>query len=73
MSEGTAYRNKDIEFKVLSEAYKERSFEAYGLKLPRILPAVSANELRMEQVFVGRLPTEEIYQRVKYKLEHRER
>lgn len=155
MSEGIAYQNKDIEFKVLSEAYKERSFEAYGLKLPRIkevlptnLPAVSANELRMdnlflleddtyalvdyestdkvenrikyinyigritkrfydeqktvpvmrmivvytgdvedakdifqngcmtlrmEQVFVRQLPTEEIYQRVKYKLEHREK
>ena len=50
MAEGIAYQNKDIEFKILSEAYRERSFEAYGLKLPRIrevrptdLPAVSAN------------------------------
>lgn len=59
MSEGIAYQNKDIEFKVLSESFKERSFEAYGLKLPRIkevlptnLPAVSANELRMDNLFL---------------------
>ena len=59
MSEGIAYQNKDIEFKILSEAYKERSFDAYGLKLPRIkavlptnLPAVSANELRMDNLFL---------------------
>ena len=55
MSEGIAWQNKDIEFKILSEAYREKSFEAYGLKLPRIkevlptnLPEVSANELRMD-------------------------
>lgn len=59
MSEGIAYQNKDIEFKILSESYRERSFEAYGLKLPRIkevlptnLPAVSANELRMDNLFL---------------------
>ncbi len=56
MSEGIAYQNKDIEFKILSEAYRERSFEAYGLKIPRIkevlptdLPAVSANEMRIRR------------------------
>ncbi len=59
MSDGIAYQNKDIEFKVLSEAYKERSFEAYGLNLPKIkavlptnLPAVSANEMRMDNLFL---------------------
>lgn len=59
MAEGIAYQNKDIEFKILSEAYRERSFEAYGLKLPRIrevrptdLPAVSANEMRMDNLFL---------------------
>lgn len=59
MSEGIAYQNKDIEFKILSEAYRERSFEAYGLKLPRIkevlptnLPAVSADEMRMDNLFL---------------------
>lgn len=59
MSEGIAYQNKDIEFKVLSESFKEKSFAAYGLNLPRIkdvlptnLPAVSANELRMDNLFL---------------------
>ncbi len=59
MSDGIAYQNKDIEFKILSETYRERSFEAYGLKLPRIkavlptnLPEVSANELRMDNLFL---------------------
>ena len=59
MSEGIAYQNKDIEFKLMSETYKEKSFGAYGLKLPKIkevlptnLPAVSANEMRIDNVFL---------------------
>lgn len=59
MSEGIAYQNKDIEFKVLSEAYRERSFQAYGLDLPRIkevlptnLPVVLADEKRMDNLFL---------------------
>ena len=59
MSEGIAYQNKDIEFKLMSETYKEKSFEAYGLKLPKIkavlptnLPAVLANEMRIDNVFL---------------------
>lgn len=59
MSDGIAYQNKDIEFKILSESYKERSFEAYGLKLPRIkevlptnLPAVYTNEMCMDNLFL---------------------
>ena len=36
MPEGIAYQNKDIEFKLLNETFKEKSFEAYGLDLPRI-------------------------------------
>ncbi len=59
MSEGIVYQNKDIEFKLMSETYKEKSFEAYGLKLPKIkavlptnLPAVSANEMRIDNVFL---------------------
>lgn len=58
MSDGIAYQNKDIEFKMLSESFRERSFEAYGLNLPRIkevlptnLPSVSANELRLDNLF----------------------
>ena len=59
MSEGIAYQNKDIEFKLMSETYKEKSFGAYGLKLPKIkevlptnLPAVSANEMRIDNLFL---------------------
>ena len=59
MTEGIAYQNKDIEFKLLSETYKNRSFEAYGLNLPRIkavlptnLPAVSVNEKRIDNLFL---------------------
>jgi predicted transposase/invertase (TIGR01784 family) len=57
--EGIAYQNKDIEFKLMSETYKEKSFDAYGLKLPKIkevlptnLPAVSANEMRIDNLFL---------------------
>ena len=59
MSEGIVHQNKDIEFKLLSETYKEKSFEAYGLKLPRIkqvlptnLPSVAANEKHMDNLFL---------------------
>ena len=59
MSEGIVYQNKDIEFKLMSETYKEKSFEAYGLNLPKIkevlptnLPAVSANEMRINNLFL---------------------
>lgn len=59
MSKGISYQNKDIEFKLLSESFKERSFEAYGLKLPKIkevlptnLPSVTANEMRMDNLFL---------------------
>ena len=59
MSDGLAYQNKDIEFKLISETFKEKSFEAYGLNLPKIkavlptnLPKVSANEKRMDHLFL---------------------
>lgn len=59
MSKGIAYQNKDIEFKLLSESFKERSFAAYGLQLPKIkevlptnLPSVVANEMRMDNLFL---------------------
>ena len=51
MSVGIVFQNKDIEFNLLSDVYKEKSFEAYGLKILRIneilsinLPTTSANE-----------------------------
>jgi hypothetical protein len=49
----------DIEFKVLSENYREKSFKVYGLDLPKIkevlptnLPRVSANEKRIDNLFL---------------------
>ena len=59
MSEGIVYQNKDVEFKMISETFKEKSFAAYGLDLPKIkavlptnLPAVFANEMRIYNVFL---------------------
>lgn len=59
MTTGIAYQNKDIEFKLFSEAYRERSFRAYGLELPRIkealptnLPRVAADEKHMDNLFL---------------------
>lgn len=53
-----AYQNKDIISKIFGENLKEKSFAAYGLKVPKItavlptnLPAVEANELRMDEFF----------------------
>lgn len=82
MPEGIAYQNKDIEFKLLSETFKERSFEAYGLDLPRIkavlptnLPEVTANEKHLDNLFqleddtiaiVDYESEDRLYNRVKY-------
>ena len=59
MPKGIAYHNKDVLFKILSETYKEKSFRAYGLDLPRIkevlptnLPHISADEKRMDNLFL---------------------
>lgn len=59
MSEGITYQNKDIEFKLLSDTFREKSFKAYGLDLPRIkevlptnLPSVEANEKCMDNLFL---------------------
>ena len=55
---GIAYQNKDITSKILSEEFMGESLEAYGLSLPRIirteptnLPAIEANELRLDILF----------------------
>lgn len=60
MAKGIAYQNKDVLFKILSETYKEKSFRAYGLYLPKIkevlptnLPTVSADEKRMDNLFLS--------------------
>jgi len=59
MPEGISYKNKDVLFKVLSEAYKEKSFAVYGIDLPPIkevlptnLPKISADEKAMDNLFL---------------------
>lgn len=59
MSEGIAYQNKDILFKILGQTYKEKSFAAYGMSLPPIrellptnLPKISANEKDIDSLFL---------------------
>ena len=54
-----AYQNKDIMSKVLAEEFKGKSFEVYGVDLPKIvdsrpteMAAVEANELRMDRLFL---------------------
>ena len=53
-----SWQNKDITSKVLAEAFKGKSFEVYGVKDSEIveagptnLPAIEANELRMDNLF----------------------
>ncbi|MDE7311954.1 MAG: hypothetical protein K2N87_10145 [Eubacterium sp.] len=53
-----AYQNKDITSKVLAENFKGKTFRVYGLDLPEIeeaeptnIPAVSVNELRLDNLF----------------------
>ena len=59
MGDGISYHNKDVLLKVLSENYKSKSFEALGLKLPKIkkvlptnLPKITAAELRADNIFL---------------------
>ncbi len=54
-----AYQNKDITSKILGEKLKHKSFAAYGIHTPKILqvlptnlPAVEANELRLDNLFL---------------------
>ena len=56
---GIAYQNKDIISKVFAENFKDKSLQVYGLDLPKIvrvlptnLPQVSANELRIDNLFL---------------------
>ena len=53
-----SYHNKDIVSKLFGEKLKHKSFEVYGLKIPEItevlpmnLPAVEANEMRLDNLF----------------------
>lgn len=56
--EEIAYQNKDITSKMLAENFKGKTFRVYDLDLPGIreakptnIPAVRANELRMDNLF----------------------
>ncbi len=40
---GVSYHNKDVLFKVLSEAYREKSFSAYGVDIPPIKEVLPTN------------------------------
>lgn len=82
MSDGIAYQNMDIEFKILSEHFKEKSFKAYGLDLPKIkevlptnMPVIKADEKRIDNLFlledetlaiVDYEATDKLINRVKY-------
>lgn len=53
------YQNKDVGSKVLAESLPGKDFSVFGLKLPKIkaleptnLPAVQANELQMDNLFL---------------------
>ena len=59
MSEGIVYQNRDILFKILGQTYKEKSFAAYGIDLPKIrellptdLPKIAANEKSIDNLFL---------------------
>ena len=43
VSDGIKYQNKDVLFKVLSQNYESKSFEALGLKLPKIKKVLPTN------------------------------
>ncbi len=54
-----AYQNKDIASKIFAEKFVGKSLEVYGLNLPKIkevlptnLPAIQANELRLDNLFL---------------------
>lgn len=54
-----AYQNKDIASKIFGEILKNQSLKVYGLDLPEIvqvlptnLPEISANELRIDNLFL---------------------
>ncbi len=53
------YQNRDIVSKVMAEEFEGKSFAVYGIDIPKIvkveptnLPAIEANELRMDNLFL---------------------
>ena len=72
-----AYQNKDIASKIRSEQFRGKSFSVYGIDLPEIedirptnLPAVEADELRLDNLF---LLADGSYVFVDYESEYREK
>ena len=58
MKNSVAYQNKDIISKVFGESMRNKSFRAYRMDIPEIveilptnLPAVEANEMRLDNLF----------------------
>lgn len=59
MKKDISYQNKDICSKIFAEKLAGKSFQVYGVDLPKIkqvlptnLPAIQANELRMDNLFL---------------------
>ena len=78
-----SYQNKDIVSKEAAEYFKNKSLSAYGLDVPRIvdvrptnLPAIEANELRIDNLFefedgsIGIIDYESSYKNVKQKIKY---
>ena len=69
------YQNKDVASKVMAEEFEGKSFAVYGIDVPKIvkveptnLPAIEANELRMDNLF---LLEDSTYAIVDYESEYR--
>jgi hypothetical protein len=59
LADGIAHQNKDVIFKILSENYRNKSLNVYGLNLPPIkealptnLPAIQLDEKRADNIFM---------------------
>ena len=59
MGNEVSWQNKDITSKVMAERMKEKSLKVYGLDVPKIvqvlptnLPEISANEMRIDNLFL---------------------
>jgi hypothetical protein len=70
------YQNKDVASKVMAEEFEGKSFAVYGIDVPKIvkveptnLPAIEANELRMDNLF---LLEDGTYAIVDYESEYRQ-
>ena len=59
MGNEVVWQNKDVTSKVMAEQFKEKTLNVYGLDVPKIvqvlptnLPEISANELRIDNLFL---------------------